>query len=335
MRPKDVRDCVDIIAAHPIAGPRYGNAIADLVPAWLNLLSSDGFCTSLVFEEAKEAEICKLGTIAHVFVSDEFLREAKTPPHFWFGPELAKRVVQGNSPVLSARQVCEANTGDGLNMMEWQMTFRGDAVLRTDVRVAGMAAFSEYLRGYRFKEAVAQVESAARLLRRRDGGWLLWKGPECGYNEFWQDDLDAIDAKPYVIGMTRKLAKARGLSWVSSLFLGYQPPKIGFSRSEQRLLICAMRGGTDQELSDELMISLATVKKTWRSIYDRVSERLPELIPAIDAFADGASGRGREKKQHLIAYLHEHPEELRPVSRKALQAGATQSRRHLHSPAAS
>lgn len=325
MRPSDVRSCVEFIAAHPVAGPRYGDAIADLGPAWLRLLRSESFCAALIIEETSGAEANKLVVYASVFVSDEFLREAKTPPHFWFGPELAKRVVQGDSPVLSSRQVCEANTGDGLNAMEWQMTFRGDALLRADVRALGMAAVIEYHRGYRFKEVVAQGESAARLLRRRDGGWLLWKGPECGYNEFWQDDLDAIDAKPYVIGMTRERARARGLSWLSSLFLGYQPPHIGFRRSEQRLLISAMRGRTDQELSDELMISVATVKKTWRSIYDRVAERLPELIPTIDAYADGASGRGREKKQHLIAYLHEHPEELRPVSRKALEASTRQS----------
>jgi hypothetical protein len=335
MRPNDVRDCVDIIAAHPVVGPRYGNAIEGLGPAWLKLLSSDGFCISLVFEEANEAKVNKLGVIASVFVSDEFLREAKTPPHFWFGPELAKRVVRGDSPVLSSRQVCEANTGDGLNLMEWQMTFRDDAVLRADVRVAGIAAVAEYLRGYRFKEVVAQVEGAKRLLRRRDGGWLLWKGPECGYNEFWQDDLDAVAAKPYVIGMTHERARARGLSWVSSIILSYQPPHIGFRRSEQRLLICAMHGGTDQELSDELMISIATVKKTWRSIYDRVAERFPELIPTIEAYADGASGRGREKKQRLIAYLREHPEELRPVSRKTLRGGPAQSRPPQQGPVAS
>ena len=163
MRPKDVRDCVDIVAAHPIAGPRYGDAISDLGPAWLSLLRSDGFCSTLVFEETNGAKVNKLGVGASVFVSDEFLREAKTSPHFWFGPELAKRVVRGDSPVLSSRQVCEANTGDGLNLMEWQMTFRGDAVLSTDVRAAANAA------RHRADEPVAGRERtpapAARLAR--------------------------------------------------------------------------------------------------------------------------------------------------------------------------
>jgi hypothetical protein len=74
-----------------------------------------------------------------------------------------------------------------------------------------------------------------------------------------------------------------------------------------------------------MVISLATVKKTWRSIYDRVAAFSPELIPGNLA-DDGANTRGKAKKQRLIAYIREHPEELRPVSRTALRKGATQPR---------
>ena len=41
------------------------------------------------------------------------------------------------------------------------------------------------------------------------------------------------------------------MSWISSLF-HYEAPKIGFSAGERRLLVAALRGGTDAELSDEL-----------------------------------------------------------------------------------
>ena len=75
-----------------------------------------------------------------------------------------------------------------------------------------------------------------------------------------------------------------------------------------------------------MLISLATVKKTWRLIYDRVAACSPELIPGNFAADDGANTRGKEKKQRVIAYLREHPEELRPVSRKLLQAAATPCR---------
>ncbi len=34
MQLNDVRECVHIVAAHPILGPRYGSAIVDLRAAW-------------------------------------------------------------------------------------------------------------------------------------------------------------------------------------------------------------------------------------------------------------------------------------------------------------
>jgi hypothetical protein len=79
------------------------------------------------------------------------------------------------------------------------------------------------------------------------------------------------------------------------------------------LLLTALHGGTDEELADELGISLSAVKKSWQLIYERVSGCDPELVP--DAHLDeGNSERGKTKKQRLLAYLREHMEELRPAA---------------------
>jgi hypothetical protein len=97
MRPMDVRECVAVIAAHPIAGSRYGSSLGDLGKAWLRLLSSNGFCSAMMFEEvaddAGRARPRIVGVGVTVFVSDSFVRELKTRPLFWFGPEMARRVV--------------------------------------------------------------------------------------------------------------------------------------------------------------------------------------------------------------------------------------------------
>ena len=63
-----------------------------------------------------------------------------------------------------------------------------------------------------------------------------------------------------------------------------------------------------------LGISLSAVKKAWQSIYERVSACDAELAPAPHMSEAGAFERGKMKKQRLIAYLHDHPEELRPAS---------------------
>ena len=119
--------------------------------------------------------------------------------------------------------------------------------------------------------------------------------------------------------MSRDLALRHGASWVGSLFVNYAPPQFCFSRSEQRLLSLALEGGTDEELSDELCVSLFAVKKTWRVIYDRVGACWPELVPSNEQADTLIQDRGKQKKQRLLAYLRKHPEELRPVSRKLPQ----------------
>ena len=104
---------------------------------------------------------------------------------------------------------------------------------------------------------------------------------------------------------------ARVGTWIGSLF-AYQPPQFSFRPSEQRLLLAALQGGTDENLADTLGISLSGVKKTWRLIYERVNDHTPGLIPE-QVPHDSTSERGREKKQRLLAYLRDHPEEPLPA----------------------
>ena len=114
------------------------------------------------------------------------------------------------------------------------------------------------------------------------------------------------------------MAAQRPGAW-TSFFFARRSPTIGFTRSEQKLLSAALHGGIDGELSDQLGISLSAVKKTWAAIYLRVQSRKPSDL-RIEL--DGTDGdRGKEKKQKLLAYLREHPEELRPYSLRLLENG--------------
>ena len=40
---EDISTCVQIIAAHPVLGPRYGRSLAHLESAWRHVLGSDAF----------------------------------------------------------------------------------------------------------------------------------------------------------------------------------------------------------------------------------------------------------------------------------------------------
>jgi len=76
-----------------------------------------------------------------------------------------------------------------------------------------------------------------------------------------------------------------------------------------------------------LAISLSTVKKAWISIYHRVEHHLPDLMADPLRSDTPPSGRGKEKRRRLLAYLRDHPEELRPYSQRL--AGAARKRKSL------
>jgi hypothetical protein len=69
-------------------------------------------------EDGPHKPICFVGI--DVIVNDDFVRELKTPPHFWAGPELTKRILRDDSPLLSEKEIRDANSRGGLNLVVWE-----------------------------------------------------------------------------------------------------------------------------------------------------------------------------------------------------------------------
>ena len=318
MRPEDVSVCVGLVAQHPVIGSRYGNAIKDLGPSWLRSVGSEAF-QAVVYEEVEGTQVTVWGLGVGVFVNDNFVRAIKAPPLFWFGPELARRVVRGHSPLLSDKEVRDANSFEGLNLLVWEAFPCPNFAGRADVYHLMVKTYIECYRGFLLKEMItSQSEGAERLQWSMDSGGMFWDAVEGRYQSRLGKEPALVFEQPHLVGITRELEAGRPGSWVGVLF-NYQPPRLLFTRGEQRLLLSALPGRTDEELSGDLGISLSTVKNLWRSIYNRAAPRLQELPLDYPREDMGVAQRGREKKRRLLAYLREHPEELRPVSRKLLQ----------------
>ena len=78
-------------------------------------------------------------------------------------------------------------------------------------------------------------------------------------------------ASPHVLGTTRELEVKRDTwsgSWVGNLF-DYHPPKLGLSRSEQRMLSLALPGATDEALAEGMNLSLSAVRARPLEAYTR------------------------------------------------------------------
>ena len=175
-----------------------------------------------------------------------------------------------------------------------------------------IAAFIDVHRGFLLKELTAHAMTLENLEGAIRSGGLFFSPVDARYVESSDRPLHEVFAAPHLIGLTRELAMTRVGTWIGSLFV-YRSPQFGFRPSEQRLLLSALQGGTDEDLAAVLGVSLSAVKKTWRSIYDRVTHHSPGLIPD-QVPEELTSERGKEKKQRLLAYVRDHPEELRPAT---------------------
>jgi hypothetical protein len=315
MLAKDVDACVEVIATHPVIGPRYGRAIEHLRTAWLRLLGLEAMRTK-VFEAQQHgrATICFVGI--SLCVDDAFIRHLKTPPIPWVGPEIVEWIMRGDPPVLTDRQLREDNSRCGLNLLVWEGCIRSGFETHKEIYREIVQAFLYEHRGFLWKEIIsAQMESIERLQWTLSTGGLWWHPAESRYVDATAEDQAKIFAEPHIVGMTRALELERPASWVGDLF-NYRPPRCGFSRSEQRLILSALGGATDEELATALHVSLPTVKKTWLSIYGRAAVLSPAIVDHFPS--ESPISRGKEKRRHLLAYLREHTEELRPYSLKLL-----------------
>ncbi len=311
MQPADLCECVNIIAANPVIGPRYGTAVEDLSYVWRRLGGSAAM-TNAVFEQQHQKRQKIVGFGVSVFVTDEFVREIKTPPLRWFGPELAKRAIARDSPILSDKQVRDANSGGGLNQLVWESAIMPEVEGQAEFDHVMLDAFIEIHRGFRFKELItSQSWSVERIQWVLDTGGLYWNPARQIYEKAAPEPTEIFAACPYVMGITRELELARHGSWVGTVF-DYHAPRFGLSRSEQQLLLAALAcfGGTDQEVARGLRLSVPTVKKMWNSIYRRVNACDSELILDSALAESGTHERGREKKRSLLAYVDRQRPEM-------------------------
>lgn len=321
MSAKDVQTCVALLAAHPTERHRYGRLLKYLPAAWKNLLRSESMITS-VLEDTETTASHPQAFGVSAFVTDEFLKQCRTPHPVWIGTELVRRISRGDSPVLTPKEIRDANSRDGLNLVTWTGLV---CPLREEDRTRWVteltSAFMQEHRGFKLKEAVTQPIEVGVLRVVLNSGALLWQSAEGCYVEAGDVNLNKLIRSPFILGINRELVTLHMGTWASTLFL-YNPPRIYFRPAEQRLLRSALKGATDEELSNELRVSLSFIKKTWHSIYERAADTVPDLH--LNRTDGNVNQRGKEKKQRVLAYVRNYPEELRPISHSTLielQAG--------------
>lgn len=306
MEAADLVRCGSLVASNAVERFRYGPLLGKLCSAWFKLLQA-GCLNSTIVENVEGSIPVALGVT--VFVTDDLLRKLKTVPKAWIGPTLTRLAIHTWSGILTPEQIRAANSTTGVNLVVWTAVV-ASAHFDPQVYVELFRGLYDQLVGFQIREVVCQPADKQHFQAAIQAGMLM-----CSAEGEYIDDHQPADlevSQPFLMGIDRLSAYRSFGSWFSGLLLARHRPQFYFTPSEQRVLIAALKGLTDDQIAKELGISVAAVKRTWRVIYQRTESAGHHHFP--DTMTEKSGGkRGKEKKQHVLTYMRSHMEELRPV----------------------
>ena len=303
----DIEPCLSLVRDEYAQNPEIYPYAARL---WRRLREADAL-NGMVLEDLTRVPGERLAAFGmSVFVTPEFMAEARrgeTP-----GPAalLASRLRAGVSPVLGPDAVRRANSGPGLHLLVLHYIEAPPdptPARLQNVRDKQVETFFFVHDGYRYAEMLVEHRDERLCQFALEGGFRV----RSEYASYYRDHARPSGECPILLGITREETLAHPGLHIAQLFV-YTPPRFHFKPREQALLRHALLDRTDEEMAAALDLTVAAVKKRWAGIYDRVADIAPDLFPGSPEA--GPPHRGQEKRRHLMRYLRLHTEEMRPVS---------------------
>jgi hypothetical protein len=269
---------------------------------------------SVVVEDLEASrEMRVVGYAEAVFIQDIFAKKARTGKRPFLNKQIAEMAWEGDSPLLDSTQIRTAQFGKGITLYVPYVGWHDRLLSPEDawkVRDYTSSALNTLGLGYYYREVMIEVAGEVPKTRALDAGFYL----RTDYTPFYSGTLEqpaqqtrpSPELRPYLLSITREEAFQRDGSMVSRSFV-YSKPRFGLKPHEQEQLCWALQGRNDDEIARLVHVGIEAIKKRWDAIYARVEQNLPSLLPPR-----GEGRRGLEKRGLLLAYLRDHPEELRP-----------------------
>ena len=271
---------------------------------------ADGHTFGVVVTDLASRQRRDLAILVGTFVSrsvSERLASSKVPGAHRLLVEMQKA---GESPFVRGPQLGELNATEGMHLMLPYLGWVGtdhDREPAPSLRAIACTAFMDRHAGNRLQFIFGETcGSVVADLAGRSGFSVL--------NDYdqWANKQKVEESKrPFLVGINRDEALRRENQWLVRLFT-YFPPRFHFTEHQRQILLLARDGYTDNEIAGILGARSEAIKKRWASIYDRVNEVFPNVLPTV-----GENGRGAEKRRALLVHLRDRPEELRPYTRRA------------------
>jgi DNA-binding CsgD family transcriptional regulator len=286
MRASDLDLCIGQLSSPWMCDPAQ---YPTLLSMWREIIESECGSTAIALDAQNPREVIGFGV--GVFVDDRHADEY----HRCRVPLISRQMLAewsaGKRPFLSRDEVARANAGPGLNFV---LATYGRRHGDPRINAANHESVRLFMQGWNLRTLTIEVFTDPKYEYRelgRSGGYNVLDYP-----------ADAVRAAgipeeqlPFVYAASRAEHGQREQWAVSYIFNGYAPPRFGFTPLEQRILVAALDGATDITIAQGLNMSIAAIKKHFRTIYDKVGN-------------PGVTGARR----HLLNYLREHFEELRP-----------------------
>jgi hypothetical protein len=279
---------------------------ARAVAVWRQLFRSLAFNCAVVEAKPAIANQRIVGFSGSVFVSSQIVDEELIAPRPGLNARIIEKIESGGSVVLTEQELRAGNSQGGLDLIVLCSCWRRDLLNPDQVSEVQMLLASSFLRdhaGYRLNRLLSEPlgEEEMKFVRA---------------SHAWQQvsDFGSADNSSNLHRSLWLVTKNHGLavSWsILATLFHYREPLLHLHRPDQHLLLAALDGMTDQELSHQLGLHLGTIKKRWISLFDRVADAQPSLLPEVNG-GNSSDRRGPQKRHRVLAYVREHPEELRP-----------------------
>jgi DNA-binding CsgD family transcriptional regulator len=301
----------DVVNAASLLNPALllTPAVRSALPSiWRRLMTSGQLHVGGVVDDVSGSRaVLACGMTA--FVDERFITHYLASPVPYLSGVIYEHVLDGRSPILSIKEVADANAAGRLNLVVLHFgTARppvddaGRAILTT-----AQAGFRQSHFGYRVRRVLAEAYGP-ELQFHEAGGFRV----KSDYARFYDHHPEPPPpSRPFLMGLFAEDPESRITGTNVSYLFDRREPRLLFSAAEQRVLSRAMLDESDEEIAAALHLSREAIKKTWSRIHHRVAIVASELMR--EPPSEGA--RGRERRRRLLQYLRYHLEELRPFSR--------------------
>jgi hypothetical protein len=315
-------ELIDWLTSYPAAMGHELVGRERALAAWSKLARMRSFCSVAVESDEPIAGHRIIGFGASVFVSTAFAEQEISRPQ----PGLVGRIISSidvsDPVVLTTAELRQLNTYGGLHLVILMSQWRRGLLSQHEIAEVQMQlaqSFLHFHKGYQLVRFLAEAIDALDIEHLKSTGIYRIT--------YFEDEIrqqpGTIWNPDRAFGVAERAVGVKLSGSIASFLFHYSEPILGLHDAHQELLAAALLGLTDSELAQSLGLNLPAIKKRWASIFAQVEQVRPDLLPAREP-DPGGERRGPQKRHHLLAYLREHPEELRPSlwhlsNRKALR----------------